>query len=148
MANIQVNQIQMPQLREIAKADQVKPEKSFKFTLLSQIEDVDLQERFKDMLQSITDQGNKIAEHMDIRDVKLYRSMISEFLNEVVSRSHKFSRESFLDKRGRHRVYGVIRQVNLQIDELARNLIQEEKKQIDILGKVGEIQGLLLDLLT
>ena len=40
---------------------------------------------------------------LDIRDMKKYRGLIREFMNEVVFRSHKFSRENFLDRRGRHK---------------------------------------------
>ena len=74
--------------------------------------------------------------------------MISNFLGEVVANSHQFSRENFLDRRGRHRVYGIIRQVNDKLDELARELIKSEKNQVDILDRIGEIQGLVLDVAT
>ncbi|MBQ9580072.1 MAG: YaaR family protein, partial [Lachnospiraceae bacterium] len=85
---------------------------------------------------------------MDIRDMKRYRGLIKDFLNEVVYRSHKFSRENFLDRRGRHRVYGIVRLIDENLDALATELIKDEKNQIDILAKIGEISGLLLDILT
>ena len=69
-------------------------------------------------------------------------------MNEVVNRSHKFSRENFLDRRGRHRVYGIVKLVDQNLDELAQELIKDEKDQIAILGKIDEIRGLLLDILT
>lgn len=93
-------------------------------------------------------QGNKIAKRMDVRDMKRYRSMIKEFMNEVVSRSHSFSRENFLDRRGRHRVYGIIRLVDETLDALAKELVKDEKDHISILNKIGEIRGLLLDIFT
>lgn len=121
---------------------------SFKFTLASHIEEAGLQERLNLMMQEITMQGNKIAKRMDVRDMKRYRSMIKEFMNEIVSRSHSFSRENFLDRRGRHRVYGIIRLVDETLDELAKELVKDEKDHIAILGKIGEIRGLLLDIFT
>lgn len=148
MANMQVNHIQLPTLRELPSSQDVKVDKGFKFTLLSQLGEADLQEKIKEMIDKITDQGNRISEHMDIRDLKVYRGMISNFINEVVVNSHKFSRDSFLDKRGRHRVYGIVRVVNEKLDELAKELIKSEKNQMDILDRVGEIQGLLLDIAT
>lgn len=121
---------------------------NFKFTLTSRIEEAGLQERLNTMMQEITMQGNKIAKRMDVRDMKRYRSMIKNFMNEVVSRSHSFSRENFLDRRGRHRVYGIIRLIDETLDELAQELVKDEKDHIAILGKVGEIRGLLLDIFT
>ena len=80
--------------------------------------------------------------------MKKYRALIKDFMNEIVNRSHKFSRENFLDKKGRHRVYGIIRQVDDTLDELARELVKDEKDHIAILSRIDEIRGLLLDIFT
>ena len=121
---------------------------SFKFTLASAITDAELQAKIDSLLSDITFQGNRIAEHMDIRDMRKYRELIREFLNEVVNRSHSFSRENFLDRKGRHRVYGLIKLIDANLDELAQELVKDEKNHIAILSKIGEIRGLLLDILT
>lgn len=129
-------------------AKPVATDGSFKFTLASAITDADLQAKVDALLNDITAQGNRIAQHMDIRDMKAYRGMIKDFLNEVVYRSHKFSRENFLDRKGRHRVYGIIRLIDSNLDELATELVKDEKDHIDILARIGEIRGLLLDIIT
>lgn len=118
----------------------------FKFTLISHIGESKLQEKLSGLMDEITAQGKKISTHMDIKDMKKYRSLVKDFMNEVVTHSHEFSRENFLDRRGRHRVYGIIRQVDKNLDDLAEELMKDEKNQIDILNRVGEIEGLLLDI--
>ena len=120
----------------------------FKFVLTSKLEDTGLAERLNLMLQDIIQQGEKISKRNDIKDMQRYRILIKDFMNEVVSRSHVFSRENFLDRKGRHRVYGIIRQVDKELDELAQELVKDEKNSIDILAKIGQIQGLLLDIFT
>lgn len=119
---------------------------SFKFALASQISEAQLQEKINTLLNDISAQGEHIAKHMDIRDLKKYRELVKDFLNEVVYRSHKFSRENFLDRRGRHRVYGIVRLIDANLDELAAELLKDEKDHLTILAKIGDIQGLLLDL--
>ena len=121
---------------------------SFKFTLTSAIEEQELQQRLNSLVDDITKQGNLIAQHMDIRDMKKYRGLVKDFLNEVVTRSHKFSRENFLDRKGRHRVYGIVKLVDKNLDELAEELVKDESDHITILDKIGEIAGLLLDIFT
>ena len=139
-----INQVsQIPETSKTAEADG-----SFKFTLASAITDAELQARVDALLNDITAQGNRIAQHMDIRDMKKYRGLVKDFLNEVVYRSHKFSRENFLDRRGRHRVYGIVRLIDKNLDELASELVEDEKDHISILSKIGEIEGLLLDIFT
>lgn len=145
--DIKVNSAQ--QVTQVPDTAQVeKGDGSFKFTLASAITDAELQAKVDTLLSDITAQGNRLAEHMDIRDMKKYRGLIREFINEVVYHSHKFSRENFLDRRGRHRVYGLIKLIDANLDELAQELVKDEKDHISILGRIGEIRGLILDILT
>ena len=146
--DIKLNQVQMNKVNEIQNKNDLKAEKPFKFTLMSKIEEGDLKNKLTSLIEEINDQGNKISKHMDIKDMRKYRELVKDFMNEVLTRSHKFSRENFLDRRGRHRVYGIVRLVDKNLDELANELIQEEKNQLNILSKVDEIRGLLLDVLT
>lgn len=147
MVDIKIDNIQQTQATTTAKQTQGTGE-DFKFTLMSSLEEDGLQARLTLMMEDITMQGKKLGKHMDVRDMKHYRKLIQEFMNEIVNRSHKFSRENFLDRRGRHRVYGMIKRVNAALDELAQELMQEEKDHLSILGKIDEIRGLLLDILT
>ena len=80
--------------------------------------------------------------------MRKYRALIKEFLNEIINRSHSFARENFLDRRGRHRVYGIIRLIDKNLDELAQALVSDEKDNIEILSKIGEIRGLILDIFS
>ena len=143
--DIKVNDIkassQIQSVKSTASSDD-----SFKFTLISNIEEKDLQEKLGNMMQEITEQGEKIAKHMDIKDMRKYRELVKGFLNEVVNRSHKFSRENFLDRRGRHRVYGIVKLVDKNLDELAGELDKEEKNHLEIVGRIDDIRGLLLDI--
>ncbi len=144
---VRINEVnQISQVADAAKT--VEGDGSFKFTLASAITDAELQARVDSLMEDIVEQGNRIAQHMDIHDMKRYRTLIKDFLNEVVYRSHKFSRENFLDRRGRHRVYGIIKLIDSNLDELATELVEDEKDHISILSKIGEIQGLLLDIFT
>ena len=145
--DIKVNDVSEVQ-RTQAKKNIEKSDGSFKFTLISNIEEQDLQEKLSEMMEDITVLGDKISKHMDIKDMRKYRELVKGFLNEVVNRSHKFSRENFLDRRGRHRVYGIIKLVDKNLDELASELVKDEKDHLAIIGKVDDIRGLLLDITT
>ncbi|QHQ60323.1 DUF327 family protein [Anaerocolumna sedimenticola] len=145
--DIKVNQT--PIVNQVEqKAPLPETDGSFKFTLISNIEEQELQARLNLMMEDITQQGKRLSKHMDVRDMRRYRQLIKNFMNEIVNRSHKFSRENFLDRRGRHRVYGMIKLIDQNLDELAMELIKEEKDNITILNKIDEIRGMLLDLIA
>lgn len=145
--DIKVNQLQQLTQMEAPKNNASKSE-DFKFTLIKNIDEAELQDKLSSLMKDIEEQGAKIAKHMDIKDMKKYRSSIKEFMNEIVSRSHEFSRENFLDRRGRHRVYGIVREVDKNLDDLAQELMKDEKDNLAILGKIDDIRGLLLDIST
>ena len=145
--DIKVNQIQQAMPVEQTQQAQ-ETDGTFKFTLVSRIEEQDLQNALANMMEEITRQGDKLAKHRDIKDMRKYRALIKDFLNEVVNRSHAFSRENFLDRKGRHRVYGIIRLIDENLDHLAQELVKDEQDNLAILNKIGEIRGLLLDIFT
>jgi len=140
----QINQVTQPE----AAAPVRESDGNFKFTLVSHVEEQELQTRLTSLMEEITMQGDKLAKKRDVRDMKRYRGLIKEFMNEIINRSHSFSRENFLDRKGRHRVYGIIRLVDENLDELARELMKDEKDHLAILSRIGEIRGLLLDIFT
>ena len=145
--DIKVNNIQ--QITQPTQANQVQTgDQAFKFTLASNIAEHELQTKITLMMEEITMQGKKVGKRMDIREMKKYRMLIKDFMNEIVTHSHEFSRENYLDRRGRHRVYGIIRKVDELLDELAQELVKDEQDNIAILNKIDEIRGLLLDVFT
>ncbi len=145
--DIKVNQTQ--QVQQVQQTQAPQPtDGTFKFMLASNIAESELQAHLNALMQEITEEGKKLAKKRDVKDMKHYRGLVKDFLNEIVSRSHEFSRENFLDKRGRHRVYGIIRLVDENLDALAQELMKDEKDNMEILSKIGEIQGLLLDIFT
>ena len=145
--DIKVNQL--TQVSQVAPtAEKTQADCTFKFTLASRVEEQELQARLTALMEEITMQGKRLGKRRDVRDMKRYRGLIKDFMNEVVSRSHHFSRENFLDRKGRHRVYGIIRLIDQNLDELAQELMKDEKDNLLILSKIGEIEGLLLDIFT
>ena len=145
--DIKVNNIQ--QVAQPTQANQVQTgDQAFKFALASNIAEHELQTKITLMMEEITMQGKKVGKRMDIREMKKYRMLIKDFMNEIVTHSHEFSRENYLDRRGRHRVYGIIRRVDELLDELAQELVKDEQDNIAILNKIDEIRGLLLDVFT
>lgn len=145
-------EIKLNQIQQTVSVDQTQntapTDGTFKFMLVSNIEEAELQARLSGLMEEITMQGNRLAKKRDVKDMRHYRGLVKEFLNEVVTHSHSFSRENFLDRRGRHRVYGIIRLVDENMDQLAQELMKDEKDNLAILEKIGEIRGLLLDIFT
>ncbi len=144
--DIKVSEILNSRLNELKSTQDIKSkQEDFKFTL-EKLGESGLSERLGGLIEEISEQGKRLNEHMDIRDLKRYRTLVGDFINEVVTNGHEYSREDMLDRRGRHVTYNIIRKVNSTLDELADELMKSEKDNMAILEKTGNIEGLLLDI--
>lgn len=114
---------------------------------MKKLEFKNYEERIRVLADKIQSQGKKLEKKADIRDLKVYKQLISEFLDEAVSHSHSFTKKSFLDRRGRHRVYAIIKKINEELIELTNEVLKSEQDNLSILKKLDDIRGLILDLL-
>ena len=144
---MKVSEMLAARFNEANAVEKRSAQEDFRFTL-NRLSDEGLAERLQGLIGEIASQGRRVAQHMDFGELKVYRGLITDFINEVVTHSHEFSRENFLDRRGRHHVYGIVRLVNQDLDELTQELLKKEKDSLLILDKIDEIHGLLLDMIV
>ena len=103
--------------------------------------------RIRELADSIAKQEEKLGKNIDIMELMIYKKLISEFLGEVVGDSYRFFKRSFLDRRGRHRVYALIKKINEELDMLTKEVLSEQKDNIRILQRLDDIRGLIMDIL-
>lgn len=113
---------------------------------LAKAEDNNYEQHLERLVNDIVRQGETLARRIDVRELMLYRKLISEFLDVAVGNSKKFSKKSLLDKRGRHKVYAIIKNINAELDLLTQDVMNGEKDNISLLQKLDDIRGLILDL--
>jgi uncharacterized protein YaaR (DUF327 family) len=109
----------------------------------SQNQDEELQKKALE----IDKQGKHLSSHIDISELKTYKRLVMEFLDEAVRGSSRFSKESFLDRRGRHRVFASVKTINEKLEQLTREVLKSEHDNLQILGRIEDIRGLVLDLI-
>jgi uncharacterized protein YaaR (DUF327 family) len=104
--------------------------------------------RLMQIKRDIEEQGQKLVDRVDVKEYEKYRRLIREFLDEIVSNGYTFSRENaFASRGGRHRYIATVETINKKLDELGKEVLSEQSDRIEILGKVDDIRGLLLDLM-
>ena len=103
--------------------------------------------RLAEMKNEIDEQGKRLGERVDVKEFERYRKLIREFLDEIVSNGYTFSREDAYASRGRHRYIATVRIVDEKLDALGKEVMKEQADKIEILNKIDDIRGLLLDLM-
>lgn len=93
----------------------------------------------------IDKQGGKLAKSFNINELKLYKRLLSEFLNAAVGSSYMYEKEHHFERGGRRTIHSVIKKVNEEVEALMRQVVSGEQGNIDILKRIDEIRGLLLN---
>ncbi|CAM3094604.1 YaaR family protein [Paenibacillus sediminis] len=103
----------------------------------------ELNRRFKE----IQLQGDRLARSMTIRELKSYRQMVKRFLEDTVRRGVKIKETRGFDRRGRTKRYKLLEEIDATLLSMADELLESEEGKIELLQKIGDIRGMLINLL-
>lgn len=112
------------------------------------IKSEEIRDELKNLYGKIEEQSTKLQKSLFIDDLIQYKKLVKNFLNISVNNSHVFYRENSLDRRGRHRIYSMVKKVDVELDELTREFTHLEDNRLKILKKLDDIKGLLIDILA
>ncbi|MFE4714579.1 MULTISPECIES: YaaR family protein [Paenibacillus] len=97
-------------------------------------------------IREIQLQGDRLSKSMTVRELSIYRTLIKRFLEETARRGVILKETKGWDRRGRSKRYKLLEEIDTALLSMADDLLSSEQGRIDLLGKVGEIRGLLLNL--
>lgn len=135
--------LEMNQRESIEKGKGIKTKFSEELHMLKGLS---AKEKLSVLLERIDKQADRLSKNIDIKEVIVYKKLISEFLKESVDAMVKFSKTNFLDRRGRHRVYTIIKRVDTELEELTKDVLNNEKDNIKVVKRLDDIRGLILDI--
>ena len=104
-------------------------------------------EELQQRLKQISVQGERMSKSMTIRELRLYKQMVKQFLEETIKRGVGIKETRGWDRRGRTKRYKLIEEIDAGLLGMAEELLSTEEGRIELLRKVGDIRGLLLNLL-
>jgi uncharacterized protein YaaR (DUF327 family) len=78
--------------------------------------------------------------------IKKYRRLIASFINEAMSQTYELNEQTHWDRSGNRKSYLTVKSINQALEELTDAVMKKEKKQLDLVAKLDEIRGMLLDL--
>lgn len=97
-------------------------------------------------LAKLSDQGQKLSKSLSLSDLADFRSLVKSFLRSTFGQSRQLQEETFWDYGGRPKVMARISRIDHALEELGRKVLTEQDKPLEILKKIDEIRGLIVDL--
>lgn len=93
------------------------------------------------------DAGHLLSER-DLILFEGYRQRMTLLLKEILHHAYLFQPERVKDGRGQERIYATVTVVDEKLDRLGVDLLSENREQLDIMSRVDEIRGLVMDLFS
>ncbi|GIP36311.1 YaaR family protein [Paenibacillus sp. J2TS4] len=109
------------------------------------------QQATSDELQRIMDQiqlqGERLSKSMTLRELRQYKLLVKKFLEETARRGVHLKESKGWDRRGRAKRYKLLEEIDAVLLSMADELLEQENGKIELLNKIGEIRGMLINLL-
>lgn len=118
------------------------------FTEILAFKDYDQQkEELQKALDEIDKKGQALVENRTVENLYVYKDLIKGFIEETVIKGLEIRERRGFSRTGRTKVMRTVAEVDAKLIELTNLIIKREHKEINVLKKVGEIQGLLVNIL-
>ncbi|GAA0368029.1 YaaR family protein [Bacillus horti] len=98
------------------------------------------------LVNRIHDSGERLGKHMTMENLREYKKLVKQFLNEAVEYGIELQERQGFNSRGRPRSYKIVEEVDKKLIDLTNQILDDEKNQLEILSLVGDIKGLLINL--
>lgn len=99
-----------------------------------------------ELLRQIDSVSESLKKAPTPSDIKKYRRLVAAFIREAMNQTYELNEETHWDRSGNRKSYLIVKKINQALEELTDEVMQREKKQIDLVAKLDEIRGMLLDL--
>lgn len=105
-------------------------------------------ERLSKKMTEIAAQGEKLADTRSVENLRKYKKMVKDFLDDAVKNGLELKEQRGFNQRGSTKVYKLVKEVDKKLIDLTNQVLDKEKKGLDVLNLVGEIKGMLLNIYT
>ena len=90
--------------------------------------------------------GDRVARSRNLRELARFKMLVKRFLQEAVDYGLEMKQSHTWNRFGEGRRLKIVETIDEHLVELAEDLLNEEKESIELLAKIGEIKGLLINL--
>lgn len=90
--------------------------------------------------------GESIIKKIDIEKIKDYQEKIKKFLKDLSNQTYSFNEDEYTDNKGRSKYISTIDVKNKELEAIFENTKIDQVRQMNILSRIQEIHGLILNI--
>jgi uncharacterized protein YaaR (DUF327 family) len=100
------------------------------------------------LLSDIEAFGKRLTKSRNFKDLARFKGLVKRFVKEAVDSGLSHETSKSFDLYGNSRTLGLVKEIDDKLIQLTEEMMDQEKPAIDLLERIGEIKGLLINLYT
>lgn len=104
--------------------------------------------QLQQLLKEVESAGERLARSRNFKELAKFKTLVKQFVKEAVHFGLELKQSHSWNQYGEGRSLKLVETIDDKLVELTDELMSKKGEQIDILGKIGEIKGLLINLYT
>ncbi len=114
--------------------------------ILASTEEENMREALTDVLEKINKKGKELVSNRTVENLLEYKKMVKNFIEDAVNFGLKINARRGYGLSGRTKILRTVSTIDKRLIELTDIIMKQESKGIKLLEKVGQIEGLLLNI--
>jgi uncharacterized protein YaaR (DUF327 family) len=140
--------------KRLSKVDSKKVKKTqdkvisrLSFTeILENTEEEKMRQALNEILEEINKKGRELINKRTVENLLSYKKMVRDFVEDAVDFGLKVNARRGYGLSGRTKILRTVSTIDQRLVELTDIIIKQEKKGMSLLKKVGQIEGLLVNI--
>ncbi len=98
------------------------------------------------LLDAVFEAGDRLKRERDTATLMAYKEAVKRFLSAVVERGLDIEERTSGSNILRRKRYALVKVVDGKLEQLAAGMVANQREQLQLLARIDEINGLLVDL--
>ncbi|AIE58557.1 YaaR family protein [Bacillus methanolicus] len=105
-------------------------------------------EKLQQLIKDIDDAGERLLRSQTFKDLAKFKTLVKRFVKETVEFGMQLKQSHSWNQFGQGRSLKIVETIDQKLVELTEDILEKEEKSMNLLEKIGEIKGLLINLYT
>lgn len=105
-------------------------------------------DRLTRRMEEIEAQGQRLGDTRSVENLRKYKKLVKDFMDDAIKNGLQLEERRGFSQRGTAKVYKLVKEVDKKLVDLTNAVLDKEQKSMDLLGMIGEIQGMLVNIYT
>ncbi len=100
-----------------------------------------------ELLDAVHEAGDRLKEHVSIAEVQAYKKAVRDFVHHVVENAWSVEKKTSGGNILKRKEFYRLAVIDESLEKLAAEILRNQRDRLEILRRIDEINGMLVDLL-